>query len=191
MVSRKTLIAIGATATVVLLTMTVGWALIDTGIHMTGDHEFCTSCHSHQPIGTSYREDLHGGNNAAGWRASCSDCHISHSNSIAYLWVKGVHGVVDPTMEIIKDPYDIDWHGNRERREHYVYDSGCLSCHKYLETSTQANRKAFLPHRKYFSGSEPELTCVGCHQHVGHSNLGIHLEQHGWEKTNETEGTSE
>ena len=22
------------------------WAVIDTGIHMTGDYEFCTSCHA-------------------------------------------------------------------------------------------------------------------------------------------------
>lgn len=155
------------------------WAVMDTVIHATGDYEFCTSCHSHAPIGSSYRESLHGGNNAAGWRASCSDCHIPHDNALHYLWVKGVHGVVDPTMEILKDPYDIDWHGNRERREEYVYDSGCLNCHKYLQQQTEGNPKAFRAHRRYF-GSNPDLSCVGCHEHVGHAELGNHLEAMGW-----------
>jgi len=166
------------------LGVAASWAVMDTMIHATGDHEFCSSCHSHQPIGSSYRESPHGGNNATGWRASCSDCHIPHDNALHYLWVKGIHGVVDPTMELLKDPYDIDWHGNRERREAYVYDSGCLSCHLYLEQQTEGNLKAFLPHRRYFSNPQ-DLTCVGCHEHVGHARLGYHLEVMGWHKKNE------
>ena len=156
------------------------WMAVDTVIHATGDYEFCTGCHSHAPIGSSYREDLHGGNNPSGWRASCSDCHIPQDNALHYLWVKGIHGVVDPTMEILKDPYDIDWHGNRARRAEYVYDSGCMSCHLYLEEKSLANAKAFLPHRRYFSSED--LTCVECHQHVGHARLGHHLEAMGWHK---------
>ena len=151
-----------------------------TSRHATGDHEFCSSCHSHAPIGSSYRESLHGGNNPTGWRASCSNCHIPHDNALHYLWVKGIHGVVDPTMELLKDPHDIDWHGNRERREDYVYDSGCLSCHVYLQEKSQANRKAFRPHRRYFSSDD--LTCVECHEQVGHARLGQHLEAMGWHK---------
>ena len=154
------------------------WAAMDTMIHATGDHEFCSSCHSHAPIGSSYRADLHGGNNPSGWRASCSDCHIPQDNALHYLWVKGIHGVVDPTMELLKDPYDIDWHGNRERRAEYVYDSGCLGCHLRLEETSQANPKAFLPHRRYFSSED--LTCVECHKQTGHASLGQHLEAMGW-----------
>ncbi len=156
------------------------WAVVDTVIHATGDHDFCTRCHSHAPIGSSYRESLHGGNNASGWRASCSDCHIPQDNALHYLWVKGVHGVVDPTMELLKDPYDIDWHANRARREEYVYDSGCMGCHVYLRERSLGNPKAFLPHRRYFSSDD--LTCVECHEQVGHARLGHHLEAMGWEK---------
>lgn len=157
------------------------WAVMDTMIHATGDHAFCSSCHSHEPIGASYRESLHGGNNDAGWRASCSQCHIPHDNALHYLWVKGVHGVVDPTMELLKDSYAIDWHGNRQRREEYVYDSGCLSCHLYLKDTSQGNPKAFRPHRKYFADPK-ELSCVSCHEHVGHARLGYHLEAMGWQR---------
>ena len=168
------------------LAVAASWAVVDTVIHATGDHDFCTGCHSHAPIGSSYRESLHGGNNASGWRATCSDCHIPQDNAFHYLWVKCIHGVVDPTMELLKDPYDIDWHGNRERRQAYVYDSGCLSCHLYLEEKTQGNLKAFLPHRRYFSSDD--LTCVECHQHAGHARLGHHLEAMGWH--NKKEGDS-
>jgi cytochrome c-type protein NapC len=159
----------------------IAWAVMDTMIHATGDHEFCSSCHSHAPTGASYLEDVHGGNNSAGWRATCSQCHISHDSSLHYLWVKGIHGVVDPVMEMIKDPYDIDWHGNRERRGEYVYDSGCLSCHHYLEERTAGNRMALRAHRRYFE--EPaKRQCVDCHENVGHHRLGYHLEEMGWKK---------
>ena len=96
------------------------------------------------------------------------------------MWVKAVHGVVDPTMELLKDPYDIDWHGHRELRERYVYDSGCLSCHKQLEDRSLANGKAFLPHRDYFADPDNHQ-CVSCHHHVGHHELGNHLQAQGWE----------
>jgi|GEM_PF-148817 len=172
------------------------WLTYDTIFHATSDYEFCTSCHSHKPIGTSYLEDVHGGNNAVGFRATCSQCHIPQDNSFNYLWVKSLHGVIDPTMELLKDPHDIDWHGHREKRESYTYDSGCLSCHKFLQEKTLANTKAFLPHRRYFLNSENQqdsekLSCVGCHKHVGHKNLGLHLEQHGWKNSQNNETSSQ
>jgi len=173
------LLKFAITATAVGLGVAASWAIVDTGIHMTADDAFCTNCHSHAPIGTSYREDLHGGNNSRGWRATCSQCHIPSDNAIHYLWVKAIHGVRDPLMESIKDPYDIDWHGHREQREHYVYDSACLDCHRNLEQRTLANGKAFLPHRDYFAHRTSRV-CASCHKHVGHKNLGLHLEAQGW-----------
>ena len=163
------------------LGVAASWAVMDTMIHATSDDAFCGSCHSHAPISASYREDVHGGANPAGWRATCSQCHIPQGNSLKYLWVKGVHGVVDPTMELLKDPHDIDWHGNRERREEYVYDSGCLSCHLYLQESSEGNRRAFRSHRRYFKDPD-DYSCVECHENVGHSRLGYHLEAMGWQK---------
>lgn len=80
---------------------------------------------------------------------------------------------------------DIDWHGNRENRARFVYDSGCLSCHKYLDQRTQANSKAFRPHRDYFASND-QLRCVGCHENVGHKRLGYHLEKMGWKNSKES-----
>ena len=93
----------------------LSWAALDTAFHATGDYEFCTSCHGYEPIARAYREDTHGGNNAFGVRAACNDCHLPHDNSLHYFWVKAKHGIVDPTMALIKEPHEIDWHGNVAR----------------------------------------------------------------------------
>lgn len=175
------LVKFGLIAAVLGIGVLASWAAVDTAFHATSDDEFCTNCHSHAPIGTSYRDDLHGGNNPQGWRATCAQCHIPHDNSIHYLWVKGLHGIRDPLMELIKEPHEIDWHGHREKREQYTYDSGCMSCHKKLEQPSLSNSKAFRPHRDYFSGAT-DRSCVSCHKHVGHHALGLHLEKMGWEK---------
>ena len=87
-------------------------------------------------------------------------------------------------MELLKEPHEIDWHGIRERREEFVYDSGCLNCHKYLQEATEGSRMAFRAHRRYFSG-ETDRKCVSCHENVGHNRLGYHLEDLGWKKPQE------
>lgn len=158
------------------------WAALDTAFHMTGDYEFCTSCHGYEPIARAYREDVHGGNNPSGVRAACNDCHLPRDNSLHYFWVKARHGIVDPTMALLKAPHDIDWHGIRERREEFVYDSSCLNCHKYLQQVTEGNRKAFRAHRRYFEDPD-DYSCVECHEHVGHNRLGFHLEKSGWHQS--------
>lgn len=179
-----------ALALVVLGVGAIGsWAVIDTAFHATADYEFCTGCHSYEPIAAAYLEDVHGGNNPLGLSAACNDCHLPHDNSLHYFFVKARHGVVDPVASLLKSPEDIDWHAIRERRESFVYDSGCLSCHKNLEAVSEGQRKAFRPHRRYFQG-EDDLTCVGCHENVGHHRLGFHLEQAGWFKT-DSDGNKE
>jgi len=162
----------------------LSWAALDTAFHATGDYAFCTGCHAYAPIAAAYREDLHGGNNPAGIRAACNDCHLPHDNSLHYFMVKARHGVVDPLMAVIKEPHEIDWHAIRERREEFVYDSACLNCHKSLEAATEGNIQAFLPHRAYFRGFTEER-CVSCHEHVGHNRLGYHLEKSGWKQPEE------
>jgi cytochrome c-type protein NapC len=159
----------------------LSWAAVDSAIHASSDYEFCLSCHSHKPIGTSYFASLHGGKNNSGWRATCSDCHIDQSNSFTYLWVKGTHGLIDPPTELLTDTFNIDWHEHRKQRESFVFDSGCLGCHKLLQERSEANSKAFVPHRQYFNNNTTGQTCVSCHTSVGHANLGNHLREHGWE----------
>ncbi len=162
------------------------WAVLDTAFHATGDYEFCTSCHGYEPIAAAYRENPHGGNNEFGFRAACNDCHLPHDNALHYFVVKARHGIVDPTMSLLKEPHEIDWHAIRERREEFVYDSGCLECHQYLLEATEGNKRAFRSHKRYF-GDPDDYSCVECHDDAGHSRLDFHLEQHGWPKPAETE----
>jgi cytochrome c-type protein NapC len=178
---RNRFVKICVVLAVVGVGMVASWAALDTAFHATGDYEFCTSCHAYAPIAAAYREDPHGGNNEFGVRAACNDCHLPHDNSLHYFWVKAKHGVVDPTMELLKEPHEIDWHAIRERREEFVYDSSCLNCHKYLQEATEGNRMAARAHKRYFSG-ETDRMCVSCHENVGHNRLGYHLEQMGWKK---------
>ncbi len=172
----------------VLVALGVGaiasWAVMDTAFHATADYEFCTSCHSYEPIAAAYRESVHGGNNDVGFRAACNDCHLPHDNSLHYFLVKAKHGVKDPVLALLKKPEDIDWHGIRERREEFVYDSACLECHKNLLQATEGSRMAFRAHRRYFEG-DSDRKCVSCHENVGHNRLAYHLEQAGWKKTEE------
>ena len=150
----------------------------DGAAYLTNNPASCANCHVMQGHYDAWVKSSHHG------VATCNDCHLPHDNSLHYFFVKAKHGVMDPMMEIIKDPEDIDWHGNRQNRERFVYDSGCLSCHKYLQEQTQQNPKAFRPHRDYFA-APAELSCVGCHEHVGHHRLGYHLEQTGWPQSPE------
>ncbi len=76
------------------------WAIMHTAFHATADYEFCTSCHSYEPIAKAYREDIHGGNNSVGFRAACNDCHLPHDNALHYFFVKAKHQVLPPTLAL-------------------------------------------------------------------------------------------
>ena len=144
-------------------------------IEETSTNEFCGSCHSHKPIVDSFKADKHGGNNRVGLTANCVDCHLPHDNMAHYVLAKSKAGLIDIGIEFFGNPDAIDWQSNRKNSENYVYDSGCLTCHTNLEKATEGNMRALLPHRDYFSG-RTDSKCVTCHNHVGHKNLGLYLD---------------
>jgi len=144
-------------------------------IEETSTNEFCGSCHSHKPIVASFKADKHGGANRVGIVAKCVDCHLPHDNMAHYLYKKAKAGAIDVGIEFFGNPDKIDWHAKRKNSEHFVYDSGCLKCHTNLESATEGNMKALLPHRDYFSG-RTDKKCVSCHNHVGHKHLGLYLD---------------
>ena len=47
----------------------------------------------------------------------------------------------------------------REHASHFVYDSGCMTCHSNLKNIIQAG-KSFLPHRDYFVLGNPNKNHV-------------------------------
>ena len=64
----------------------------------------------------------------------------------------------------------LDWQKLRARREEFVYDSGCLTCHQNLEEATADH--GF--HIMYFENIT-DSQCATCHTEVGHANLNMYL----------------
>jgi len=164
------LIGVAAIAFVVLPFLS--WMLADEGLHRTADIDFCMSCHSMKQFRGSYEADIHGGKNSYGIKVNCTNCHLDHTSSTAYFISKAQKGMHDLYVETFHDTEAIDWEANREHREAFTYDSGCLSCHNNLQRATMGENKAFVAHYDYFAGTT-ESQCVTCHQHVGHKNLGL------------------
>ena len=130
------------------------------------------------PMVASYREDLHGGAGKRGIQARCIQCHAAHQNSFSYMMTKARFGVHDAWAHLTYDVESIDWEAKRERREDFVFDSGCLSCHADLQRASEATAKSYIAHRPYFLGTV-QSRCATCHQHVGHKNLSTHLAASG------------
>lgn len=152
------------------LLVIISWMALETGVEITSHADFCGVCHSMEPMVASYRASMHGGNNPRGIMSACTDCHVSHENLFAHFIGKAKSGTHDIWVTLTRDESTLDWQAKREQREEYVYDSGCLTCHRNLEAATQD--KKF--HNNYFA-DVTETQCVTCHNEVGHSNLNKYL----------------
>ena len=129
-----------------------------------------------QPMVKAFKDDIHGGNNRVGFRATCTDCHLPHDGVTNYMFQKSLTGMHDIWVETFDDTKKINWQAKRNHRKHFVYDSGCLRCHKNLKDATASNQKAFIAHKSYFMKKEElGLNCVSCHENVGHKNLSEYL----------------
>lgn len=147
-------------------------------MYKTGDDKFCNLCHSWMnPMTEAYLKGSHGGENYLGAKASCVSCHLPHDASkMEYVFQKALNGIAEVTHMAFNDPKKYDWVKNQERREKYVFDSGCLSCHANIENAPAKNDKIKMMHQKYQqqknAKGEERLTCVSCHKDVGHEDLG-------------------
>ncbi len=152
------------------LLVTVSWMVVETSIEVSSHADFCIVCHAMEPMVMSYRDSVHGGNNPRGVMAACTDCHTSHTNVISQLYTKARSGTHDVWVTLTRDEATLDWQAKREEHNAYVYDSGCLSCHRNLETVTAGKGE----HAKYFAGLV-DSQCVDCHEGVGHENLNMYI----------------
>jgi len=76
---------------IILPAVVIGsWLVTQGALEATGDEAFCGTCHTMTPFVETYREDAHGGNNAQGFVAACTDCH--HTGA-------GVPGPQPPNMQ--------------------------------------------------------------------------------------------
>ncbi|HIP54859.1 MAG TPA: cytochrome C [Sulfurimonas autotrophica] len=174
---RKNLskIALFAIILIGIVVGTVGSFTTAVMVKETSGKEFCTQCHTMQPMADSYLADTHGGNNKEGLTAKCVDCHLPHDSLMGYLVEKAKTGVHDAWAELTYDKSKIDWQAKRKHAKHFVYDSGCLHCHSNLKEATMGTPKGFIAHKAYFL--DKKKRCVECHNNVGHHNLGDYISQ--------------
>lgn len=153
-----------------------GWLAGEIAIEQTSGVEFCTTCHTMVPMAESYQQDVHGGRSRTGVQASCSGCHLPHDNPFIFLFGKARLGVRDVWAQLAYDLENIDWEAKRLERESFVYDSGCLHCHRNLQNAVSPSSAAADAHKSYFLG-ESDKQCVTCHESVGHKDLSAFLEK--------------
>ncbi len=154
-----------------------------SAIEKTAGVNFCQSCHSMKPMVDSYKHSVHGGFSHSNVVAQCVDCHLPHNSTLGYLIEKIKTGTYDVWAESTYDTSKIDWQEKRKKRRDFVYDSGCLRCHKNLLRAIKLNSDAFIYHKAYFSkklkvidgDKKVSAKCVDCHKNVGHYELDKHL----------------
>lgn len=144
------------------------------GYEITGNKDFCTTCHVMEPMGKSYLMDVHAGKGKYGIKTSCADCHLPNDTLVNCLTSKVKNGVHVVYSQFFKDIEHIDWRKKRKDREVFVYDSACLKCHKNIENANQSNIEAIMAHKEYFAQITGKK-CVSCHKNVGHKELGRYL----------------
>jgi len=163
-------------ALIILVSGIIGFLVVlpvHYALEETSGEKFCVVCHEMDPMVIAYSNDVHSGKGKSGGRAKCVDCHIPHDNLAKYVLTKAKNGVMEGYIHFFKDPEAIDWHKNREKREHFVFDNGCVSCHTNLVDNKLTSAQAQKMHAHYQSllNTDKQLTCASCHAEVGHSGL--------------------
>jgi cytochrome c-type protein NapC len=152
----------------------VSWVVTEIMVQQTAGAPFCGSCHTMDAMVAAYQRDIHGGAGSEGVKAKCTHCHVPHDNPVTYMFMKTRFGLHDAWAQLTYDLDAIDWQAKRAHSEDYVFDSGCLQCHKDLQRASEASAVSFVAHRPYFLGTTTSQ-CVSCHDRVGHKNLSEQL----------------
>lgn len=170
-----------------LVLVLAGWVIAITGLLVTnraitfaGTDEFCgTACHTMKPAYESYQRSVHF-TNAAGVRASCSDCHIPYEsarNNGAWQWLqlvafKAQVGLSDAVSEVrgtISTPEK--WEAERPRLGKQVHafvqrtnSLTCRGCHD-LSAFSKGTMQTDV-HDNTMTATN--VDCVSCHSGMGH-----------------------
>lgn len=163
--------------TLIFIGILLGGIMIYGGhyaVKQTGDLPFCGACHVMTPMVNSYKNDVHSGISKKGVKASCTSCHLPHDSIFNYLTTKAITGSYELAITALGKDKDVDWLKKRDNKEHYVYDSGCMSCHnEILIVKNVSNPKQIEMHDHYIAlqNTNKQISCVSCHVNVGHKNL--------------------
>jgi cytochrome c nitrite reductase small subunit len=115
--------------------------------YMSSDPEVCANCHIMHPQYESWQKSSH--HHVAG----CVDCHLPHDLIGKYVAkaLNGWHHSKAFTAQDFEEPITIKPANSR------ILQQSCLSCHGEL-----VHQAVSVP------GRSDEVSCVHCHQSVGH-----------------------
>ena len=150
------------------------WGGFNTAMELSSSVAFCTGCHEMAPVEEEWRQSVHY-QNAAGVRATCSDCHVPRA------WGPKVMRKTRATLTEIPNwilgtidtPEKFEAHraeyAERVWAEMRTNDSReCRNCHALetmdLEAQDKSARRKHTLERKLEKGE----TCIDCHQGVAH-----------------------
>lgn len=117
--------------------------------YLSNDPASCANCHVMQSAFDSWQKSSH---HAV---AVCNDCHTPHDSVVGKYLVKGDNGFFHSlafTTGSYKDPIQI------KPRNSAVVQQACLSCHKEI-----------VNHMLPTEVGGDMVSCVHCHQGVGHA----------------------
>ncbi|MCL3779666.1 hypothetical protein EMN47_04595 [Prolixibacteraceae bacterium JC049] len=149
--------------------VTLGLVIVqsmEVAMKHTSTDEYCLSCHVHDHAGDSWKLSSHV-DNKGGVQAHCVDCHLPPKGH-GHLAAKIKHGAKDVYGYFFKDSTDFNWEAKRapEIANGFTYESACLKCHTNLFPTT-LSQKGDDSHLYYLANQE-KMTCLNCHQKMGH-----------------------
>ena len=157
-------------------------------LHLVSTNEFCASCHTMDPMVETFAQSVHGGNNSQGFVADCVDCHIPESNIVEELYVKVTSGTRHIWGEFVLGMEELDYDKLHPMRTEYVYDSGCIECHRDLvrraDLATPEGEVSDWVHNMAFANKEnnSDWNCSSCHYDIAHPNLKHNMQVRAEEK---------
>ncbi len=145
---------------------------LDTAIHATNTNKFCISCHEmRETVYKEYKKSVHY-KNAAGIRATCSDCHVPKSGPAKYIRkVMAANDIYHSLLGTISTPEKFE--ARREILANRVWSymkasnsRECKTCHSFdaMDFHKQSRRAA----QKMQPESVKGQTCIDCHKGVAH-----------------------
>lgn len=173
----------------ILIGMLIALGIAET-FHKIGNDKFCGGCHVMTPMVETWKKSVHGGNNDKGVAAECASCHTDYSSSTAYTYTKVKAGIRDVFNYKFHTPTEDYFLNENNDNRSYVYDSGCLKCHKKIAESPEVKQSTRNIHAGYFENKESNdrMRCGSCHKaEIAHPGLEELLKTKGFseEKTEE------
>ncbi len=160
------LLLTGAIATVALI-----WTG-HKGFELTGSVEFCSSCHTMEPVFEEYKQSVHY-SNASGVQAICSDCHMPQDLTGQILRKIGASN--DLYQHFITKSIDTPEQFQEKRLElaERVWarmedndSSGCRKCHSY--EAMDHSKQSVAAAKQMMEAATTNQTCISCHKGIAH-----------------------